>query len=216
VVRVIAGAAKGRQLYSVPGEGTRPISDRVKESLFSILGLDTEDSVWLDLFAGTGSVGIEALSRGAYHVVFVDKAHQAANTVRRNLELTGLGERAQVIRGDALRYVRQANPDPLFDYIFVAPPQYRELWAETLMALDERPLLAEDGQVIVQIHPKEFGPIALQHLELVDERRYGSTLLLFYDLVVDDLVDDDLVDDNLVDDNLVEGDPEEASDATPS
>ncbi len=196
MVRVIAGAAKGRQLYSVPGEGTRPISDRVKESLFSILGPDTEESVWLDLFAGTGSVGIEALSRGAHHVVFIDKAHQAVTTVRRNLELTGLGERAQVIRGDALRYVRQASPDPLFDYIYVAPPQYRELWAETLLALDERLPLAEYGQVIVQIHPKEFGPVPLQHLELVDERRYGSTLLLFYE--------------------FTEPDQEEASDATPS
>ncbi len=182
MVRVIAGAAKGRQLYSVPGEGTRPISDRVKESLFSILGPDTEESIWLDLFAGTGSVGIEALSRGARHVVFIDKAHQAAATVRRNLELTGFQARAQVIRGDALRYVRQAEPDPPFDYIYVAPPQYRELWAETLMALDERPLLAPDGLIIVQIHPKEFGPVLLQRLELASERRYGSTVLLFYQL----------------------------------
>ena len=189
MVRVIAGAAKGRQLYSVPGEGTRPISDRVKESLFSILGPDTEDSVWLDMFAGTGSVGIEALSRGAYHVVFVDKAHQAVNTVRRNLELTGLAEHAQVIRGDALRYVRQVNPDPLFDYVYVAPPQYRDLWAEALVALDERPLLAEYGQVIVQIHPKEYGPVALQSLEVVDERQYGSTLLLFYERIERDSED---------------------------
>lgn len=182
MVRVIAGSAKGRQLYSVPGEGTRPISDRVKESLFGILSVDVEDSRWLDLFAGTGSVGIEALSRGARHVVFVDRAHQAVATVRRNLALTGLAERAQVIRGDALRYVRQAVPDAPFHYIYVAPPQYREIWAEALMALDERPLLTPDGIVIVQIHPKEFGPVALQRLELASERRYGSTLLLFYQL----------------------------------
>jgi 16S rRNA (guanine966-N2)-methyltransferase len=182
VVRIIAGAAKGRQLHSVPGEGTRPISDRVKESLFSILGPDTEDSVWLDLFAGTGSVGIEALSRGARHVVFIDKAHQAVATVRRNLELTGFQKQAQVIRGDALRYLHQAEPDPLFDYIYVAPPQYRDMWAEALMALDQRPLLAPYGQIIVQIHPKEFGPVLLQRLELTGERRYGSTLLLFYEV----------------------------------
>ncbi len=182
MVRIIAGSAKGRQLYSVPGEGTRPISDRVKESLFGILGFDVEDSVWLDLFAGTGSVGIEALSRGARHVVFVDKAHQAVATVRRNLELTGFQKRAQVIRGDALRYVHQAKPDLLFDYIYVAPPQYRELWAEALMALDQHPLLAPKGLVIVQIHPKELGPVLLERLELASERRYGSTLLLFYQL----------------------------------
>lgn len=185
MVRVIAGAAKGRQLYSVPGEGTRPISDRVKESLFSILGPDVEDSVWLDLFAGTGSVGIEALSRGARHIVFVDKAHQAATTVRRNLELTGMRERAQVIRGDALRYLRQPPPDPPFDYVYVAPPQYRELWSAALLALDENLFLAPDGQVIVQIHPKEYSPTPLQRLKLASERRYGSTLLLFYQLFPD-------------------------------
>ena len=180
MVRVISGKAKGRKLFSVPGTGTRPITDRVKEALFNILGPRVQDSLWLDLFAGTGSVGVEALSRGAERVVFVDKAHQAIRTLQRNLDLTGFEDQAEVVRGDAMRYIDRANEDTGFDYIYVAPPQYRELWAEALTKLDAKPLLASEGLIIVQIHPRELGPITLQRLELLSERRYGSTLLLFY------------------------------------
>lgn len=181
MVRIISGTAKGRRLYSVPGSGTRPITDRVKQALFNILGPSVIDSRWLDLFAGTGSVGIEALSRGARHVVFVDKAHQAIATLRRNLEMTGLRDRAEIVRGDAFRYLHQATPDAPFDYIYVAPPQYRDMWRQALVALDEKPLLTEKGLIIVQIHPKEWEPLPLQRLALCDQRRYGSTLLLFYE-----------------------------------
>jgi 16S rRNA (guanine966-N2)-methyltransferase len=166
VVRVITGSAKGRRLLSVPGTGTRPVTDRVKESLFDILGADVEDSTWLDLFAGTGSIGIEALSRGARHVVFIDKAHQAVATIRRNLELTGLMSQSELIRGDALRYIAQAGLGTRFDYIYVAPPQYEGLWATSLHALDDHPLLAPQGEVVVQIHPRERVPIALPSLAL--------------------------------------------------
>lgn len=182
LVRVIAGSAKGRNLLSVPGTGTRPITDRVKESLFDILGADVQRSLWLDLYAGTGSVGIEALSRGAEHVVFIDKAYPAVATVRRNLDLTGFADRSEVVRGDALRYIAQARGDRLFDYVYVAPPQYQDLWAETLARLDERSLLVPDGEIIVQIHPRELHPVSLRTLEQADERRYGSTLLIFYRL----------------------------------
>ncbi|MHB1318524.1 MAG: 16S rRNA (guanine(966)-N(2))-methyltransferase RsmD [Anaerolineae bacterium] len=180
MVRVITGSAKGRRLLSVPGTGTRPVTDRVKESLFDILGADVEDSTWLDLFAGTGSIGIEALSRGARHVVFIDKAHQAVTTIRRNLEMTGFLAQSELIRGDALRYIAQAAAGTRFDYIYVAPPQYEGMWATALRALDEHPLIAPDSLVIVQIHPKEYAAARLSTLELVSERRYGSTLLLFY------------------------------------
>jgi 16S rRNA (guanine(966)-N(2))-methyltransferase RsmD len=189
VVRIISGSAKGRKLLSVPGTGTRPVTDRVKEALFNILGADVEDSAWLDLFAGTGSIGIEALSRGARNVVFTDKAHQAIATLRRNLELTGFAGRAEVLRTDALRYIAQAPANRRFDYIYVAPPQYQGIWADTLHALDEHPLLAEDGWVIVQIHPKELGRIRLETLVPLRERRYGSTLLLFYGRVEDETRD---------------------------
>ena len=182
-MRVIAGSAKGRRLFSAPGEGTRPITDRVKEALFSILGADIEEATFLDLFAGTGSVGIEALSRGAARAVFIEKAHKALEVVRRNLELTGLKAQAEVVRSDAFHYLRHVPAEAQFDYIYVAPPQYQDLWAEALLALDEHPsLLAPDGLVIVQIHPKEYRPVPLFHLVLVRERTYGSTALYFYAL----------------------------------
>lgn len=177
-MRVISGMAKGRRLLPVPGDTTRPITDRVKESLFDILGGDVEDSVWLDLFAGTGGVGIEALSRGARRVVFTDKAHKAITVLRRNLELTRL-ENAETHCVDAFRYLQQATPDS-FDYIYIAPPQYADLWSKALQIVDERGLLASDGLAIIQIYPKELHPVRLERLKQVDERRYGSTLLVFY------------------------------------
>ena len=180
-MRVIAGIAKGRPLTAVPGEGTRPITDRVKESLFNILGSDIVEASMLDLFGGTGSVGIEALSRGADRVVFVERARKAIAVIRRNLETTGLGEHAQIVHDDAFRYVAHAPVGQPFDYIYVAPPQYEELWVQALRALDERPeIVAPDGAVIVQIHPREWHEIELREWELWRERRYGSTLLLFY------------------------------------
>jgi 16S rRNA (guanine(966)-N(2))-methyltransferase RsmD len=181
-MRVISGAAKGRRLYSVPGEGTRPITERVKGALFNILGADVEDAVLLDLFAGTGSVGIEALSRGAARVVFIDNAYKAVETLRRNLAALELTERAEVFKADAFRYLRQADAATTFDYIYVAPPQYQDLWAKALLALDDKPLLAPDGLVIVQIFPKEHHDLPLRTLQHVRERKYGSTALHFYAL----------------------------------
>jgi len=184
-VRIISGKAKGRKLAAVPGSTTRPITDRVKSALFSILGGDMTDSTWLDLFAGTGSVGMEALSRGASGVVFVDRVRRAIETIHRNLEHIGLLERATLVHDDAFRYLRRAEPSLSFDYIYVAPPQYEGLWAKAVQMLDEKPMLNEDGLIIAQIHPKEYHDLHTPHLELVDERRYGSTTLLFYALKED-------------------------------
>ncbi len=181
-MRVIAGVAKGRNLLSVPGAGTRPVTDLVKGALFNILGPDVVGATFLDLFAGTGSVGIEALSRGASLAVFVEVARKAVATVQKNLELTGLAERAQVIHEDVFRFLRQADPEQRFDYIYVAPPQYQDLWVKTLLALNEKPLLTAEGRIVVQIHPKEFHPLSTPRLRLVDERHYGDTALYFYAL----------------------------------
>ncbi|MFN8484085.1 MAG: 16S rRNA (guanine(966)-N(2))-methyltransferase RsmD [Anaerolineae bacterium] len=180
-MRVIAGRAKGRRLMMVPGEGTRPITDRAKEALFSILGTTIMNARVLDLFAGTGGVGIEALSRGAAHVTFVERAGKAVDILRQNLSLTGLTSGAEVVRADVFRFLEGAPRAP-YDLIYVAPPQYQGLWLKTLQALDARPdWLAADGEVVVQIFPKEYTEPALQTLALVDERKYGSVLLLFYE-----------------------------------
>ena len=178
-MRVITGSAKGRKLKAVPGNSTRPITDRVKEALFDILGTNVRQARLLDLFGGTGSVGIEALSRGAREAVFVEKARPALDTIRHNLEATRLSGRARVIRGDAFDYLK--GPPAPFEYVYVAPPQHKELWLAALKALDLQPgWLASDGEIIVQIHPAEFRPVELRHFEPIDERKYGSTMLIFY------------------------------------
>jgi 16S rRNA (guanine966-N2)-methyltransferase len=178
-MRVIAGEAKGRKLLSVPGRVTRPITDRVKESLFNILGGQLVNAFFLDLFAGTGSVGIEALSRGARLAVFVEWNRQALKVIAENLKRTGLADRAQVVSSDVFKFLR-GEFDEKFDIIYIAPPQYKGLWAKTLLALDGRELLADEGLIVAQIYPKEFAPLDLKSLQLADQRKYGSTLLCFY------------------------------------
>ena len=181
-LRVIAGKARGRRLRSVPGDITRPITDRVKESLFNILGPDIAESTFLDLFAGTGSVGIEALSRGANFVRFVDRHRLAVRTVRTNLDITGLGESAEVLQMDAFALLNKPA-DRLFDYVYIAPPQYKGIWKQALLAVDRRQdWLSKDPWVVVQIDPVELEPIALENLVEFDQRRYGSTQLIFYEL----------------------------------
>jgi 16S rRNA (guanine(966)-N(2))-methyltransferase RsmD len=179
-MRVVGGQARGRRLKMVPGETTRPIPDRVKQALFNILGGDIAGARFLDLFAGTGAVGIEALSRGAARAVFVDRAPTAVRTIRENLKATSLEACAEVVQADAFAWLPRTSGSP-FEYVYVAPPQYQELWSAALTALDDAPhVLVPDAWVIAQMHPKEFREIELRGLTLVDERRYGSTLLAFY------------------------------------
>jgi len=177
-MRVISGTAKGRTLKPA-GAVTRPITDRVKESLYDILGMRVLDANVLDLFAGAGSVGIEALSRGARAATFVEIDHIALRVIRENLTSTHLIERARIVRLDVFKFIRRTAGE-LYDFIYVEPPQYKELWAETLAVLDQSALLAERGIIVAQIHPKEYKELALTQLELFDQRKYGSTLLCFY------------------------------------
>lgn len=180
-MRVIAGSAKGHPLAAVPGDSTRPITDRTKAALFSILTSAemVEGKRYLDLFGGTGAVGIEALSRDAGEVVFCEKNRAALQTLRRNLEATGVAERARVVGGDAFAYLARPDLQP-FDVIYIAPPQYKGMWLKALQLVDARPeLLRPDGFVIVQIFPKEWSEAALAHLVETDRRQYGSTALHF-------------------------------------
>ena len=180
-LRVIAGKARGRRLRAVPGERTRPITDRTKESLFNILGADVVGSSWIDLFAGTGSVGIEALSRGASFVRFIDMQRQAVETIHTNLESTGLTQGSDVLRMDSFLYLER-QPDRKFDYVYVAPPQYKDLWKRALHSLDTHPgWLSEDAWVIAQIHPVEYQEMVFDRLAEFEHRKYGSTLLVFYE-----------------------------------
>lgn len=203
-MRVITGAAKGRKLQMVPGEGTRPITDRAKEALFSILGNWIEGRRVLDLFGGTGAVGIESLSRGAAAAHFIDMNRKAVETIRANLRHCQLEEDATVERGDSFAFLKRYQGEP-FDLIYIAPPQYQDLWRMALRQIDERPeLLADDGEVIIQIHPKEDGPVELNFLVEYDRRRYGSVLLIFYTAQVDE-TDDEEEDDDAFDPEEFDG-----------
>ena len=179
--RIIGGSARGIRLDPVPGDSTRPITDRVKEALFNILSSDIIDSTFLDLFGGTGSVGIEALSRGARSCLFLELNQKAITTLRQNLIKTRTSEKARVLHADALKYLSAPSKER-FDYIYIAPPQYKEIWLDALARLDENmDLVSEDGWVIVQIHPIEYKELRLKNLAEFEQRKYGSTLLVFYE-----------------------------------
>jgi 16S rRNA (guanine(966)-N(2))-methyltransferase RsmD len=183
-IRVVAGEAKGRRLKTPKTTETRPIIDRVKTALFDILSIRIEDATFLDLFAGTGSVGIEALSRGAASATFIELSIPALKLVRENLQITGLADRAESFHMDAFKFL-QTHATKQYDIIYIAPPQYKGMAARALSLLDSSPLVAVKGLVIVQIHPKErteMITVPLTRLSLTDERRYGSTLLMFYEV----------------------------------
>ena len=181
-MRVIAGSARGMRLQTVPGDSTRPIMDRVKEALYSIIGTGIRGANFLDLYAGTGSVGIEALSRGADYALFVEIDRAALRVIHANLARTRLADRARVMRRSAFKLL-ESPPERDFDYIFVAPPQYRGMWLKTLRSLDRQPSWqSENSLVITQIDSREYQEEPnLVNLRLVDQRRYGNTMLLFYE-----------------------------------
>jgi 16S rRNA (guanine(966)-N(2))-methyltransferase RsmD len=180
-MRVISGSAKGIKLTSVPGKSTRPITDQVKEALFNIIGPQVVGANFLDLFGGTGAVGIEALSRGAEHVVFLDINYQAYRVIQKNLETTGLTPYATVLKKDAFAYLREVAQQA-FDFVYIAPPQYRSMWEQAMRALNQNPdWVCQTGSVIVQIHPKEYKEdVIYTNFEEFDQRFYGDTLLVFY------------------------------------
>lgn len=179
--RIIAGRARGIRLNGVPGDITRPITDRVKEALFNIIGSDIIGSSLFDLFSGTGSVGLEALSRGAKYVRLNDLNRGAIIAIKSNITLTRLENGAEVTQRDALEILRRP-PDFQFDYIYIAPPQYKGLWMAALQSLDRNMgWLSENSWTIVQIDPVEVAPIELKNLIEIDRRRYGSTVLIFYE-----------------------------------
>jgi 16S rRNA (guanine(966)-N(2))-methyltransferase RsmD len=133
----------------------------------------------LDLFGGTGAVGIEALSQGAKHCVFLDTNARAVSTIKDNLTTCDLLHKAEVRHTDAFIYLK--NCSRTFDLIFIAPPQYKGLWIEAIRTIAERPhLLTDDGQIIVQIDPKENESLQLETLKETQQRKYGNTVLIFY------------------------------------
>ncbi|HEX8939095.1 MAG TPA: 16S rRNA (guanine(966)-N(2))-methyltransferase RsmD [Candidatus Limnocylindrales bacterium] len=181
--RVVAGAARGIRLVA-PGPGTRPLADRVKQPLFAILEPDLPGAVVLDLFAGSGAGGIEALSRGAARAVFVERDPGAARTIAENLRRTGLAARGRVVRRDALAYLAlDAADDGPFDVVLADPP-YAEtaLLAAALerLGVSSSDLLAPRARVVAKHFWRDPPPARVGLLASERERRFGETALTFY------------------------------------
>lgn len=180
--RVIAGSAKGVRLRA-PGEGTRPLADRVKQTLFAILEPDLDGARVLDLFAGSGAGGIEALSRGAASATFVEKDQGAASVIDANLRATGLaGEAAAIIRWDVVRWLAEPNVGERFDIVLVDPPYAEiELLARVLALLGEPEApLARDARVVAKHFWRDRPPDRIGLLASERDRRFGETALTFY------------------------------------
>ncbi len=180
-MRVVAGSVGGRRLVSVPGRGTRPTADRVREALFSALGERVIDATVLDLYAGSGALGIEALSRGARSCVFVERAAPAAQTVRRNLQALDLTARALLVHADATAFCRSPRGGP-FDLIFCDPPYdlARSVLLERLGELRAQGALAPDATAMLE-RDRRDEELDLEWpawLALVSQRSYGETVLV--------------------------------------
>lgn len=180
-MRVIAGTAKKRRLKSPGRLPVRPTADRVKESLFNIIGSRLPDSFFADLYAGTGGVGIEALSRGAAKVLFVERDARVVRVLKDNLAITGLGANAELVLGDVRAAldtaVRKQNS---FDIVFADPPYRQGLAADVLNILNKCPVLHLNGIIVLEIGADEDMPGQAGIYQLWRRVKYGDTALVFY------------------------------------
>lgn len=186
-MRIIAGSARGRRLYSPQEKSTtiRPTADRAREALFNIIGSRIVGSQVLDLFAGTGALGCEALSRGAGRVVFIDNSKEAVDLVKRNITLVPDGpSRSQLLKKDLSRGLEKIWPllpgQPCFDIVFADPPYQMGLSEEILFVLDKSTMLSQNPLIIIEEQKSFSPPQKLESLYLSDRRTYAKSSFLFY------------------------------------
>ena len=179
-MRVIAGSAKRLQLKTVEGMETRPTTDRIKETLFNMISMYLADSHFLDLFAGSGAIGIEALSRGAAHATFVEHSHEAMGCIRENLSYTHLAERATLYEADVLSALKRMEGKEKYDYIFMDPPYDCLLEKSVLQYLSTSDLLAQDGLIIIEASLEtDFSYVNELGFCIVKEKRYKTNQHVF-------------------------------------
>ncbi len=180
-MRVVAGEFRGRRLDRIEGMDIRPTSDKVKESLFNILGEAVIDSVFLDLFGGTGGVGIEALSRGAKHVVFIDTDIKSIKVLKGNLDHLNIKDNVEVFNTEYSTAIsRLYRNKEEFDIIFIDPPYSIGLAQNALKEIDKYPILAQSGLIIVEHDSKDDMPSIQGKLYMYRSKQYGNTTLSFY------------------------------------
>jgi len=181
-MRIISGTARGRVLKMPKGGKTRPAMDRVKSSLFSIIAAKIPGSRFLDLFAGSGNIGIEALSRGSEFAAFVDKSAMCCETIMENLQLTKLTEKGMVYREDCLEFIKKRNL-PAFQVVAIDPPYLKGFLDPILDVLAKSSMFNETTLFVIERQKKdELEWEKRSDLELIDERCFGDTVLTFFKL----------------------------------
>ena len=180
IMRVIAGSAKRLQLKTIDGLDTRPTTDRIKETLFNMISHEIADSCFLDLFSGSGAIGIEALSRGAKEAVFVEQNRKAMACIRENLTFTKLAKQSVLLEMDVLSALKRLEGKYQFDYIFMDPPYNHELEKSVLTYLAESSLLAEEGIIIVEASKEtDFDYAEDLGYNIIKEKEYKTNKHVF-------------------------------------
>nr|HID58784.1 16S rRNA (guanine(966)-N(2))-methyltransferase RsmD [Desulfobacterales bacterium] len=180
-MRIIGGHLKGRKLHSVGTMNIRPTSDYLRESIFNILADDIKDATVLDLFAGTGSLGIEALSRGASKALFVDNQPRAIRIISRNVQTCQLQEQSKILKWNILRGLRLLRSiSPPFDIVFMDPPYRKNYVVKTLHLLHQADCIADNACIVIEHSIWEQVPKELAGILRTDQRNYGNTLVSFY------------------------------------
>lgn len=180
-MRIIAGLAKGRRLLSPEGNGTRPTLDRVKESMFSIIQLKVPNSRVLDVFAGTGSLGLEAVSRGASECYLVDKGAKTYSYLKENVANLNFSDRCICFNMDSYEVLKLlSKKDKVFDIIFIDPPYMKDMIPKAIEMIDEESLLDKEGIIVTKIDTSEDIYEGSKNIKLKDCRKYGNTTVCFY------------------------------------
>ena len=174
MLRIITGTAKGKKLKTLEGEATRPTSERIKEAVFSAIQFDIEGRRVLDLFAGSGQMGLEALSRGADSVTFIDSAREAMEIVKENARSTGFFDRCKYLVSDYRNYIRKASGREGFDLVFIDPPYAMECSLDAAKRLAEAGLLRMGAIVVLESGEEEIDPGSLSNFEVIKSTHYGK------------------------------------------
>jgi 16S rRNA (guanine(966)-N(2))-methyltransferase RsmD len=181
MMRVVSGTNKGIPLKAVPGNSTRPTTDKVKEAIFNMIGPYFQGGFVLDLFAGSGGLGIEALSRGLSSVVFVDKDGKAIHTIKTNIALCKLDQKAEIFRNDADRALKALiKRERSFDYIFLDPPYKKQQLERLLTTIDEEGLLNNDGVIVCEHGSDITLPESVGRLKQIKYEKYGIIAVSIY------------------------------------
>ena len=179
-MRIISGKAKGTKLYTLEGINTRPTLDRVKESIFNIIQYNLQDAIVLDLFAGSGAIGLEMLSRGAQKAILCDKSAEAIKIINKNIQKTHMEEKAQVYNLDYESCIEKVQ-NKKFDIIYIDPPYNTNFIVKSLQLIIEKSILQKDGMIILETDDEERILKEIENIEVTikDKRKYGRAVIIF-------------------------------------